>query len=225
VAISDIPASQAVNQSAFYTALMPNRGRTRFLRDTIRVFVWIGVVGCLFVAVNIFSEFHARHSWPIAPGEVTDAHVKAFYGGSSRQHYPMYYVEYGVRFAVPANECLTGTISADVLEHLPCWGTARTRDTGSALTANSWLMHHRLDPAVGILHDPNGPGVKIVGESLWLTYSWREISTMSGWMAFFLTCLNIIQRRLQYLETLPENYDESPPEPPRPNDLIDLKLS
>jgi hypothetical protein len=44
-------------------------------------------------------------------------------------------------------------------------------------------------------------------------------------MVFFLTFLNVTQRRLQYLETLPDNYDESPPQPQRPNDLIDLKLS
>jgi len=51
---------------------------------------------------------------------------------------------------------------------------------------------------------------------------------MSAWMAFFLTVLKITQRRLQFLETLPEDYDASPPpssQPPGPNDLIDLKLS
>jgi hypothetical protein len=203
---------------------MPNRGRTRFLRRAIRVFVWIGVFGCIFVAVNIFSEFHARHRWPIARGEVTAAHVKAFYGGSARQHYPNYYVEYEVRFAVPPNECLTGTISNDVVEHLPCWGTVRTRNTGSALTANGWLMRYHFDTAVGILPDPSGPDIKIAGESFWLVYPWREISIMLIWMAFFLTFLNITQRRLQYLETLPDDYDESPPQPPRTNDLIDLNL-
>jgi hypothetical protein len=50
---------------------------------------------------------------------------------------------------------------------------------------------------------------------------------MSGWMAFFLAFLNITQRRLQFLETLPDDYDASPPasKPPRPDDLIDMKLS
>jgi hypothetical protein len=36
------------------------------------------------------------------------------------------------------------------------------------------------------------------------------------------------QRRLQFLKTLPEDYDASPPpssQPPGPNDLIDLKFS
>ena len=45
---------------------------------------------------------------------------------------------------------------------------------------------------------------------------------------FFLTFLNITQRRLQFLENLPDDYDASPPppsEPPGPNDLIDLKLA
>jgi len=79
-----------------------------------------------------------------------------------------------------------------------------------------------------ILHDPTGPDVKMVGESAWLVYPVKGILTMSAWMAFFLTFLNITQRRLQFLETLPEDYDASPPpssQPPGPNDLIDLKLS
>jgi hypothetical protein len=33
---------------------------------------------------------------------------------------------------------------------------------------------------------------------------------MSGWLAFFLTFHTIVQRRLEYLETLPEDYDATP---------------
>jgi hypothetical protein len=50
---------------------------------------------------------------------------------------------------------------------------------------------------------------------------------MSGWLAFFLTFHTIVQRRLEYLETLPEDIDASASRPsaqPRPDDLIDLKL-
>jgi hypothetical protein len=51
---------------------------------------------------------------------------------------------------------------------------------------------------------------------------------MSGWMIFFLTFLIITQRRLQFLKTLPEDYDASLPpssRPPGASNLIDLKLS
>jgi hypothetical protein len=228
VTTSNVPASQAVNESAFFLVLMPNRGRTRFLRGAIRFFLAVGVLGCLSVGFSVFLEFHARHSWPVARGEVVAADVKASEGGTGRQHFKSYYVEYQVRFAVPANECLTGTTSSDQQEHLPCWGIVRTRNTRSSSTAADWLMRQRFNSAVGILHDPNGPSVKIADESSWLVYPWAEIFTMFGWMAFFLTFLNIIQRRLKYLETLPDDYDESPPpssQPTEPNDLIDLELS
>jgi hypothetical protein len=50
---------------------------------------------------------------------------------------------------------------------------------------------------------------------------------MSGWLAFFLTFHTIVQRRLNYLETLPEDYDAFPSRSlprPGPDELIDLKL-
>jgi hypothetical protein len=39
--------------------------------------------------------------------------------------------------------------------------------------------------------------------------------------------LSVSRRRLQYLKTLPEDYSATPipPQGPRPDDLIDLKLS
>jgi hypothetical protein len=228
VTTSNVPASRATNESSFFLALMPNRGRTRFLLGAIRFFLGVGVLGCLSVGVTVFLEFYARYSWPIAQGEVVAADVKASEGGTGRQHSRNYYVEYQVRFAVPANECLTGTTSSDQQEHLPCWGIVRTRNTRSSSTAADWLMRQRFNSAVGILHDPNGPGLKIADESPWLVYPWTEIFTMFIWMGLFLTFLNITQRRLQYLETLPDDYDKSPlpsSQPPGPNDLIDLKLS
>jgi len=221
--------SQPVNDVSFLSALMPNRARTRFLRGVVLLFLVFGALGCLSVGASVFSEFYARHSWPVAQGQVTAAEVKSNKGrpgNITRQ--TNYWVEYEVRFAVPARQCLTGTISADDRDPLPCWGIVRTRSIESAATANAWLSHHRINSAVGILHDLHGPNVKFVDESPWLVYPWKGILIMSGWMAFFLTFLNITQRRLQYLETLPETYDASPPpssQPPGPNDLIDLKLS
>jgi hypothetical protein len=221
------PTRPVVNEQGFYAVLMPNRGKTQFLRGVVWLFLVFGALGCLSVAVSVLSEFHARHSWPVAQGVVTAVEVKSDKGrpgnGSRRTSY---WVQYEVRFAVPAERCLTGMISADGV--LLCWGTGRTRATDSPTTANEWLSQYRLSSAAGILHDPRGPTVKIVGESSWLVYPWKGILVMAGWMAFFLMSLAMTQRRLQYLETLPEDYDQSPPpssRPPGPNDLIDLKLS
>jgi hypothetical protein len=177
----------------------------------------------------VLSEFHARHSWPVAQGVVVAREVKSNKGRPGNlTRYTHYWVEYEIRFDVSAGQCLTGTIYGDDQDALRCWGIARTRSTDSSATANAWMSRHPLNSAVGILHDPNGPKIKIVGEPSWVVYPWKEILIMFGWMASFLTFLNVTQQRLRFLETLPEDYDASPPPPSQaqgPNDLIDLKLS
>src|SRR6266576_2697159 len=205
------PAPQVVNDSNFIAALLPNQGRTRFVCCAILLFLSCGALAWIVITVRIFSEFHARHSWPVAQGHVTAVKVKSYTGPSSRDHVSHYFTEYEVRFAVPAEQCLTGTTFIIDREPPLCEGVARTRTTDSEALANSWGERHRFNPAVGVLHDPNGPGVKIVGEPASLVYPWREIIGMSGWMIFFSTFLVITQRRLQFLETLPETYDASPP--------------
>jgi len=228
MATPNIPSSYPITDSKFFAALMPNRGRTKFLRGAILLFLFIGALAWIVIAVRVFSEFHARHSWPISQGYVTAVHEKSYRGPSLRDRTDHYFVEYEVRFAVPAEQCLTGITWVIDREPPLCEGIARTRTTDSQALANSWLGRHPFNAAVGILHDPNGPGVKIVGESADLVYPWQEIFGMSGWMIFFLIFFTITQRRLQLLETLPEDYDASPPpssKPPGPNDLISLKLS
>jgi hypothetical protein len=226
--IPNIPSNYSVNDGKFFTVLLPNRGRTRFVRAAILLFLAGGALGWIAIAARVFSEFHARHSWPVAQGHVTDVHVKSYTGPSSRDHVSHYFVEYEIRFAVPAEQCLTGTTF--VVDGNPplCEGIARTRTTDSEALANSWFERHRFNPPIGVLHDPNGPGIKIVGEPAYLVYPWKEIFGMSGWMIFFGTSFIVTQRRLRYLETLPENYDGSLPsqsQSPRGDDLIDLKLS
>ena len=226
--IPSVPSSQPVNDIGFLAQLMPNRGRTRSLRGVARVFLAIGILGSISVGASVSSELHARHSWPVAQGVIVAKDLKDnkdIPGNLNRR--TNYWIEYEVRFAVPAEQCRTGTIYGDEREPLPCWGIARTRSTDSSATAYGWLMRHPLNSAVGILHDPAGPNIKIAGEPFWLVYPVKEILVMSGWMAFSLTFLNITQRRLRFLETLPDDYDASPPSspPPRPDDSIELKLS
>src|SRR5438034_8663849 len=109
-----VPSSQPANDSSFNRALMPNRRSTRFLRGVARLFLAFGVLGCLSVFVSVLSEFHARHSWPVAQGEITAADVQSNKGRpGNATRYTSYWVEYQVRFAIPVEQCLTGTISAD----------------------------------------------------------------------------------------------------------------
>jgi hypothetical protein len=207
----DVSSIPPLHDQGFYAVLIKNRGRTRFLRGVVRLFLGFGALSCLSVGVSVcYRNIEPGITGRSRRGMVTAVEVKSNKGQpgnlSSRTNY---WVEYEVRFAVPAEQCLTGTILAEGA--LPCWGTGQTRATNSPTTANEWLSHYRLNSEAGILHDPHGPNVKIVGESSWLVYPWKEILLVTGWMAFFLMCLAMTQRRLEYLETLPEDYDESPP--------------
>jgi hypothetical protein len=185
MATTNIPSSHSANDSTFFTLLLPNRARTRFVRAAILLFLTGGTLGWIAIAGRVFSEFHARHSWPVAQGYVTDVHVKSYTGPSSRSHVSHYFVEYEVRYAVPAEQCLTGTTFGNDREPPLCEGIARTRTTDSQALANSWFERYRFNAAVRVLHDPNGPGVKIVGEPAYLVYPWKEIFGMSGWVIFF----------------------------------------
>jgi hypothetical protein len=198
----DMLSSYPASDNSFFAALLPTAGRTRFVRGAILLFLGCGALGSLAVFANVFSEFHARHSWSVASGHVTAVNVKSYTGPSSRDRVPHYFVEYQVRFSVPVEQCLTGTTFVVDYEPPLCEGIVRTRTTNSQALANSWAERHRFNPVVEVLHDPNGPGVKIVGEPASLIYPWTEIFVMSGWIILFFTLLIITQRRLRYLETL-----------------------
>jgi hypothetical protein len=45
-----------------------------------------------------------------------------------------YWVEYELRFAVPADQCKTATVYGDEHDSMPCWGTVRTRSTSYPYT-------------------------------------------------------------------------------------------
>lgn len=87
--------------------LMPNRGRGMFPRGVVLLFLFVGALGCLSIVMRVLSEFHARHNWPVAQGLVTAANVKSFRGPSSRDRVEHYFVEFEIRFAVPAEQRLT----------------------------------------------------------------------------------------------------------------------
>jgi hypothetical protein len=181
----------------------------------------------LSVLWDVVTELHARYAWPSAEGRIISAGVKDSYGPGTSRRDTRYWVEYQVEFAVPDGQCKTGGVatvpgqSSQVL----CRGTVRTRSTRSSSTAFHWMSFTYTDLRVRVLYDPNGPGVRIAGDSVWLVYPWPNIFLVLGWLALFFTLENFTARRLRYLETLPPDYDATPPAPPtepRSWDLIDL---
>lgn len=227
-----ISAPPPADDLGLIARLLPNRGTARFFRGVIRFFLVVGVLAALSLAWDSYADLHARHTWPVADGEIVSVNQKdskGVPGSTSTEKHTRYWLEYEVRFAVAADQCKTGTISADKQDPMPCWGIVRTRSTSSPNAVYDWLIHgHARNSHVQILHDPNGPGVEIAGESAWLVYRWDKILLMAGWLVFFLTFHTVVQRRLEYLETLPEDYGASlPPSSPKsgPDDVIDLNLS
>ena len=77
-----IPLPDPEDENNFLRALVPNRGRTKFVRDAILLFLAGGALGSIVVAAKVFSEFHARRTWPVAQGYVTDVRVKTYSGPS-----------------------------------------------------------------------------------------------------------------------------------------------
>lgn len=171
----------------------------RFLRAAVLLLLAGGALGCVFTGQTVLKEFHARHHWPIAQGEVVSCEQKNGRGASSRSR-RRYWMECEVRFAVPIDQCLTGTIASDKQAPYPCFGTIRSRSTTSWNDTNGWNQSEFLSTPKRIFHNPDGPDVKLADEPPWLAYPWPSILALSGWMLFFGTLLAIIQWRLIAIE-------------------------
>src|SRR5947199_3117000 len=108
--------------TGFLAQLLPNRGRVTFLRGLIRIFLAVGVLAGLSLIWDVYRDLHARHTWPVADGEVVSGSQKdskGLPGATTTEKHPRYWVEYEVRFAVPADQCKTGTVSADEQGSMP----------------------------------------------------------------------------------------------------------
>jgi uncharacterized protein DUF3592 len=220
----NIPSPTPADDSGVIARILPNRGQARLFRLIIRIFLGVFLLASLSQAWDIYAELHARQTWPVAPGQIVSATQRDSKGvrGSTEKH-TRYWLEYEVRFAVPVDQCRTGTMYGEQ-DPMPCAGVVRTRSSDSPYTVYQWLTHgHALNARVQVLHEPNGPGVKIAGESAWLVYRWDKIFTLGGLLAFFFVAHAVGQRRLEYLETLPASYT-APPQT-GPDGPIDLKLS
>src|SRR5579872_1312098 len=202
---AETPSSPPESDSGFLSGLIPNRDRGRFLRAAVVLLIAFSSVGFIFLLGTFLAEFHARHRWPIARGEVVSCVEKTGEGMSRRR--TLYWMECEVRFDVPADQCLTGTTAADTREPYPCYGIVHSPPTTQWGVTNGWTTPQFLSTPKRILHDPQGPDVKFADESAWLAYDLPNILMMSAWMIACLVLLAAIQWRIRQIEDCGGNGD------------------
>lgn len=195
---TETPSSLPASDSGFLSGLIPNRDRGRFLRAAVLLFSAFSSVGYFLLLGELFAEFHARHTWPVARGEVVSCEEKTGEGVSRRR--TVYWMECEVKFDVPADQCLTGRIAADTRDRYSCYGIVRSPSTASWGVTNGWTHPQFLSTSKRILHNPHGPEVKLADESAWLAYRLPNFLTMSAWMIVCVLCFAIIQWRIQVIE-------------------------
>lgn len=195
---AETPSSPPASDSGFLSGVIPNRDRGRFLRAAVVLLIAFSSIGCIFLLETFLAEFHARHHWPVARGEVVSCEEKTGEGMSRRR--TLYWMECEVRFDVPADQCLTGTTAADTGEPYPCYGIVHSPPTTQWGVTNGWTNPQFLSTPKRILHDPQGPDVKFADESAWLAYDLPNILMMSAWMIACLVFLAAIQWRIRVIE-------------------------
>jgi hypothetical protein len=205
----------------------------RLLKVMAGIFLAAGILGLVDRMASICADLHARSTWPSADGEIvaanqTDDNENPSFKVSLSDR-KRYWVEYEVRFAVSEDQCKTGIIYTGPSETMPCRGMIRTRSTQSTHRAYDWLIHgYHVSERVKVLYNPNGPEIKIAGESIWLRYNTDRLILSTLWVLVFSGLYAFAQRRLSYFRNHPEAATV-PTLPDSPADdrerLTDLDLS
>jgi hypothetical protein len=140
----------------------------------------------------------------------------------------VYWVEYEVDFR-PSNGCRTGaSFSPDASVPFPCVVWLHTIPSRSLAPVREWAARHRQGSAVEVLYEPNGPGVKLAGESLLDVVPWTKAFASVVILVFGIVAFAAAQRRLGELAYLPDGKDlpaSASSSESKPDDFIDLKLS
>ena len=195
---AETPLSPPESDSGFLSGLIPDRDRGRFLRAVVLLLIGFSSVGYIFLLGAFLAEFHARHHWPVARGEVVSCEEKTGEGMLRRK--TVYWMACEVRFNVPADQCLTGTTAADTQEPYSCYGIVNSPPTTQWGVTHGWTNPQFLSTAKRILHDPQGPDVKFADESAWIAYDLPNILMMSAWMIVCVVVLAAIQWRIRMIE-------------------------
>ena len=183
-----------MDQRDFLARLMPTVGSARLLRGVMAVFLAVGLLAAARMVWIVATDLYARHFWPHTSGELTSISEQTSAGVARATRRTRYWVQFDVRYVVPAGQCRTGVTDERNLS--ACIGTVRTRSTRSAYTAGRWMRETFQQRAVDVLYDPAGSEIKIAGEPVWLRYQWDMIGALAIWFVVFGGGLTAAQRRL-----------------------------
>jgi hypothetical protein len=193
--------------------IVPDASRARLWTLVAGFFL---IVGCLALSERVWTlaaDWHARRTWPSADGEIVsgtqqdDSDLSRKVG--SIRGRTRYWVEYHVRFAVPAERCRTGAISEAPSQPMPCQGVVRTRSTQSTAEVFQWFLHgYQVNQRVQVLWNPEGTGtsdIKIAGEPLSLWYNLDRLALSVLWVLGFGALWLFFRRRVPVDTTDPRN--------------------
>jgi hypothetical protein len=217
----NLPAN---NDSGLIATLMPNLARTYQMCVVAWFCLFWGLIVGIYVANVIGFDLYTRTHWRTVEGKIVRYEAKSF-NVSSRSR-PNYWIEFEVEFDPKDAGCNTGTTWGSVTP-FPCIGIVKSPGSQSGATAMSWIERHPPNSPAKYLYDPATGRLRFAGESILNIYPWGAITAFVVVGGGGVLLLSVSRRRLEYLKTLPEDYSATsvPAQKPRPDDLIDLKLS
>lgn len=200
-------------QSGLMAALMPNAAYVRLWKLMAVIFLLAGALALLERVWVLTADLHARHTWPVADGEIVSAEQKddAELPGRLRGH-TRYWVEYEVRFALPEGQCRTGIIYEGSAESMPCHGIVKTRSSQSTGEVFQWFLHgYHVNQPVKVLWNPEGTAstdIKIAGESIWIRYNFGRLIFSVLWVLGFGWLYLFCRSQLTLFERRPPDSGE-----------------
>lgn len=187
-------------QPGLLDRLVPTAASAKLWRAVTGIFLAIGLLAAAKMLWIVGADLHARQSWPQTRGEITSISEESSAGVDRASRRTRYWVQYVVRFVVPPGECRTGVTDGSEGGLTKCVGTVQTRSTPSTFTAGTWMRTSFRQTSVQVLYNPDGPDIKIAGESPWLRYQWDSIAAMAVWLVAFGAGLSLARRRLRTFE-------------------------
>ena len=185
-----------MNQRDVLAPFMPTAGSARLLRNVTAVFLAVGLLAAARMAWDVATDLYARQFWPHTRGELTSISEQTSAGMARATRRTRYWVQFDVRYVVPAGRCSTEVTDGGERGLGACIGMVRTRSTQSAHSAGRWMRETFQERAVEVLYDPAGSEIKIVGEPVWLRYQWDMIGALTIWFVVFGGGFAVSQRRL-----------------------------
>jgi len=211
-----MPSQQDTAVAAWWQPLFRNAAHARLWRLVAGLFLFVGCLGLIERAWTAAVDTHARRTWPSVEGEIVSSTQRddsdlARRSGSIRGG-TRYWVEYKIRFALPADRCRTGITFEDPAHLMPCEGIVRTRPTRSTAEVFDWFLHgYHLNQRVTVLWNPDGStsaDIKIAGEPLWLRYDLARLVLLIVWVLAFGALWAFSHSRLVYFAHIAENQSQ-----------------